>query len=346
MAKLGGQYTGEGTTFRQNTSYSEIIASDSNGSSRESSAPNKYKLPYGLAKGLGLSTKGMTPTQVWDMLKGKGISPQEEYEKLGENSESTDEHEQTGLQGVADEPSAVDEETEWKNEEDEDKFSQERKDAAIWCKSTAESKAVFGSWQKEVYMHATKKEWDAAYQYTQGSGKFNKPLRGYTDWGKDGYKGIGNVPLDYIAPGMAERIKSLTDMIEHSDSPEDCWLQRGVNYDGAKQLLGLTGQITVEKVQKLIDLKEQFTDNGFSSCGAAKSTGFTGLNVTFNIYAPKGTKMLYVEGNSAFNGENEMVLQRGTTYRATKVSKGVDGSLYIDLEVFAQNPIDLDQYKK
>ncbi len=44
------------------------------------------RLPYGIAKGLGLSTEGMTPRQVWEMLKKRGINPENEYEKLKEKA--------------------------------------------------------------------------------------------------------------------------------------------------------------------------------------------------------------------------------------------------------------------
>lgn len=44
------------------------------------------RLPYGIAKGLGLSTEGMTPRQVWEMLKKRGITPENEYEKLKEKA--------------------------------------------------------------------------------------------------------------------------------------------------------------------------------------------------------------------------------------------------------------------
>ena len=47
----------------------------------------RYRLPYGIAKGLGLKTYGMTPRQVWDMLKGKGINPDNAYEELGKKAQ-------------------------------------------------------------------------------------------------------------------------------------------------------------------------------------------------------------------------------------------------------------------
>lgn len=42
----------------------------------------RYRLPYGIAKGMGLDTTGMTPRQVWDMLKGHGVKPDNAYKEL------------------------------------------------------------------------------------------------------------------------------------------------------------------------------------------------------------------------------------------------------------------------
>ncbi|MBR3979795.1 MAG: hypothetical protein IKJ98_01385 [Bacteroidales bacterium] len=70
-------------------------------------------------------------------------------------------------------------------------------------------------------------------------------------------------------------------------------------------------------------------DTGFVSCGAAKGTGFNGY--ILNIYCPKGTKMLYINGRSHYAHENEILLQRSTSFRITKVN-----GRYIDVEVVAQ----------
>jgi proteasome lid subunit RPN8/RPN11 len=48
---------------------------------------NRYSLPYGIAKGLGLDTTGMRPREVWEMLKGRGVTPENEYDKLKEKAE-------------------------------------------------------------------------------------------------------------------------------------------------------------------------------------------------------------------------------------------------------------------
>lgn len=78
---------------------------------------------------------------------------------------------------------------------------------------------------------------------------------------------------------------------------------------------------------------KSITDTAFMSCGAAKGTGFGGNII--NIYCPKGTKMLYIDGRSAYSSENEMLIQRNTRFRITKVEKS-GWRYFIDVEVVGQ----------
>jgi hypothetical protein len=55
--------------------YIEIVPGEEDGGAR-------YRLPYGIASGMGLDTTGMTPREVWDILKGHGISPDNAYKEL------------------------------------------------------------------------------------------------------------------------------------------------------------------------------------------------------------------------------------------------------------------------
>ena len=100
---------------------------------------------------------------------------------------------------------------------------------------------------------------------------------------------------------------------------------------GSNKLRSLSS-MTPTELQSLVG--NSFKDNGFYSAGAGKGTGFTGGGVILNTYCPKGTKMAYMntKGHYAYGSENEMILQRGYTYRITKVEK--QGSKYfIDCEV-------------
>lgn len=78
---------------------------------------------------------------------------------------------------------------------------------------------------------------------------------------------------------------------------------------------------------------QSVTDTAFVSRGAAKGTGFSGNII--NIYCPKGTKMLYIDGRSRYASENEMLIQKNTRFRITKVEKS--GRIYfIDVELIGQ----------
>jgi hypothetical protein len=203
----------------------------------------------------------------------------------------------------------------------------------------------------KVWQNASQAEKKAAYAYTYGSGSFNRTLRGY-DSGWHNFKGIGKVDLNN--EGNAEAIKKLTDIINKSEYDFDVWLQRGVGSSkGAAGFLGISESAlkSINEIQKLlVDTEKRITDQGFVSCGSAKGLGFSGY--IFNIYCPSGTKMLYAEpfsryGNgvgldwdgisrqSGFGYEDETIIQRGTTFRVTKVEKkGV--ITYFDIEVVKQ----------
>lgn len=93
----------------------------------------------------------------------------------------------------------------------------------------------------------------------------------------------------------------------------------GINSIAEKDLNSLIGSVV--------------EDHAFMSCGAAKGTGFGGH--ILNIYCPKGSKMLYIDGRSAFSHENEILIQRGTKFRVTKVSRK-GNQCFIDLEIVEQ----------
>ena len=133
------------------------------------------------------------------------------------------------------------------------------------------------------------------------------------------------------------------------------WLQRGVDNSGSTAFLGLPRDLSSysEAELKKEILGKVFTDDAFTSTATAKGKGFGG-NV-FNVYAPAGTQMLYAEpfshyGNgakrnwdgiseqSSFGSESEMIIQRGTSYRITKVEKS-GSQWYFDMEVVGQDPL-------
>jgi hypothetical protein len=236
-------------------------------------------------------------------------------------------------------------------------FSQDRKGAALWAKSPKAADDALRDVCGEVWQKATATERKAIYDYTSGSGGFNRPLRGYDkDWQQ--FKGVGKVPLNN--EGKAAAIKNMTKLIDRSKYDFDVWLQRGVGSRGAAEFLGINEDnlrhwSQTEFQKNLVDKEVERTDHGFVSCGSSKGKGFSGY--IFNIYCPKGTKMMYAEPfsrfgdgdgmrwdslrldgksrQSSFGYEDETIIQRGTKFRVIKVEKkGVN--IYFDVEVVKQ----------
>lgn len=214
---------------------------------------------------------------------------------------------------------------------DESAYTKDRKDKAIWCKTSSSSVNKFKDKADDIYNAASEDERNAAWRYTSGSGYVNRPLRGYDGaWGKSNFKGIGNVPLDNESPLAPKDIDSLTNLINKSTYDKDIWLQRGVDDEGLAGFLQLSS-LDESSLNALVG--QSITDTAFMSCGAAKGTGFGGNII--NIYCPKGTKMLYIDGRSAYASENEMLIQRNTRFRITKVEKS-GWRYFIDVEVVGQ----------
>lgn len=245
----------------------------------------------------------------------------------------------------------------------DDAFSQQRKDAAIWAKTTKEADDVLRDTCGEVWRTSPPIQKNAIYDYTQSYHKFNEPLRGI-EYGSEKFLGVGNVDLDQIGvsyqgwkPGqMRKEINAMTDIISKSTYKEDFWLQRGCRFKGMDKFFNVPmdrlQSATQAELEQLL-LNTTPTEYGFCSCGVAKGKGFSG-DIILNIYAPSGTQMMYVEPFSAFgNGggknwdgiakqgsfgqESEIILQQGTKFRVTKVEK-TPSMIYIDLEVIEQTP--------
>lgn len=234
-----------------------------------------------------------------------------------------------------------------------DAYSKARKDAAIWSDDKAYVDGKIRAKTGEVWRNASAAERNAAYEYTAGSGSFNRPLRGYEGgWGKYNYKGPGKVDLDY--EGSGKDIEHLTKLIDKSTYDEDMWLQRGCSTEGVAGFFGIDESnlrsMSQAELEKAL-LGEVREDLAFMSTGAAKGQGFGG-DFCFNIYAPKGTKMLYCEPFSAYSGDGgkswngiksqayfgsefEMLIQRGTKYKITKIEKSAY-KVYVDMEVVGQ----------
>ena len=231
-------------------------------------------------------------------------------------------------------------------------FSRERKDNALWAKSPQEADEALREVCGNVWRNASESERKAIYEYTFDSERFNRPLRGYEDsWYN--FVGVGKVPFDQ--EGKGAEIEHMTNLINKSTYDSDIWLQRGITDErGVAAFLQIEVDDLLgssEEDLKNLLINKTIPDDAFFSCGSAKGMGFDGY--IFNIYCPKGTKMMYSEpfsyyGNgdslawdgvskqSSFGTEDETIIQRGTKFTITKLEKSTNGNMYFDIEVESQ----------
>ena len=232
-------------------------------------------------------------------------------------------------------------------------YTKERKDKALWTTNKKNVDGMMRDRTGEVWKGASDLEKDAIYEYTRSYSKFNEPLRGI-EYGTNRYLGVGKTDLNARSNGRY--LNAMTDIIDKCSYDHDQWLQRGVGFGGMDKFFNCSQDLLrygSEKQLKDALLGTTPTEYGFMSMGSAKGNGFSG-NILLNIYAPSGTKMMYVEpfsaysgsyehrswdGNSKqtrFGGEFETIMQQGTQFRVTKVEKS-NGKIYIDMEVINQD---------
>ena len=245
---------------------------------------------------------------------------------------------------------------------DDETYTQARKDAAFWAKPDP-SKGIYDSQdamraadkvlrQKagEAWNAATEEQKDAIYGYTSSYHNIQEPLRGITYYGSSSATSLG-----------LARIPRITEIIESSSYDFDMWVQR---FDDKMSLMkfGINPYQTITDDMMNSLVGKTGTEGAFWSAGCAKGGGYkASRNITYNIYCPRGTKMMYIEpisacGNgsgrswngkssqSTFGSEIEALIQRGTTFRVTKVEKRGSGSFdacswFIDVEIIAQKPL-------
>lgn len=247
-------------------------------------------------------------------------------------------------------------------------------------------------WRPELdkqWKSLTDQEKYSVWSYTSNSNPLNKPLSGYADgaphWDRAYFKGVGKVPWstednwrrlysdDFIrrfakdSMGHVDHkkvIQNLTRAIEKAPLKEDAWFVRGSGYSGlAGWMEG--AEFSFDEAMRLLQRGDtaslramlqgkQITNHAYTSTGIARGSGFGG-EVSYRIYAPKGTKAIYAEPTSYYGdtvgaqellytagqsyrsvgGEAEMIFQRGTTFRIVDIKK-VGGRIEVELEVVDQ----------
>ena len=222
-------------------------------------------------------------------------------------------------------------------------YSQTRKNAALWAKTNAEyqkNDAIFDKLAKEVHSKKSAFEHQGYYHYTWGSGPFNQPLAGF----KNGWGGtfVGPGKLDINVGGYGDRIRGLTQLCEKSKYDFDFWCQSGQTLETLEGFLkipyGTLRGMTDAQLQQFVGTQKeipQFISGAINKGGGSYTPG----NMLFNIYCPKGSEALYVRDDGHFHkNEHEIILQRGGTYKITRIYWGQDTvhggkKLIVDLEL-------------
>lgn len=246
----------------------------------------------------------------------------------------------------------------------EDAYSQERKDKAYWFDEAnggfQAADAYFDPPAKAIHNAATKKEQRGFYTYTEGSGGHNRPLAGFrkpfkeagNGWESKFYVGPKKVWIDF--EGKGDEIRGLTSLIQKSTYDKDVWLQSGQEFQTLEGFLqipyGTLSSMSDAELSQFVDRKN--TVFNFISAAVNEGGGsmFNRKPMKLNIYAPKGSQMLYASDAGAFGkGENEMILQRGGTYKIKKIYWGTDASdmnrkkIFVDMELHPEQGYDLYQ---
>lgn len=223
------------------------------------------------------------------------------------------------------------------------------------------------------------------WKYTENSNPMNKPLSGYANgsWSRKDFVGVGNADWGtednwrHLGSSFAKKfgkngtrnvdhakaIADLTTAIDNYEFEDSMWLVRGSDVNGLAGLLEGSG-FDFDDIVKIFnsggDTYRQFEDvvvqnHAFTSTGIASDAGFDG-SIKYRIYAPKGTRGIYVEPQSYYGNtigmsesiyskgshyssvgrEAEVILQRGTEFRITSIKKTGMRRYEIEMEIVDQ----------
>lgn len=268
----------------------------------------------------------------------------------------------------------------------QDAYTDEAKKAAKKFANRIEADKFYRKGLDKTWEELAEDQKFAVWKYTENSNPMNKVLSGYANgsWDRKDFVGVGKADWHtednwrtlgtsafkkkfgkdaYGHIDHAKAISDLTTAIDHTVSKQGMHLRRGSDTNGLAGLL--EGDLFSFDQAKSLCKKSQsemqkalvgqvFDNHSFMSTGISEDAGFGG-NVSYSIYAPKGTRYIYAEPQSYYGGtighvekiyeagqshssvgsEAEIILQRGTSFRITNVKKfGPD--IHIDMEVVAQ----------
>lgn len=234
-------------------------------------------------------------------------------------------------------------------------YSASRKKKALKAADNADLAAIRTKTMEYVNPLAANDDagYSAAYVYTTNAyHEFNRPLAGYDgSWSHRNFKGPGKVDINN--EGRGKEIRRLTEFLAGNTYDQDIWLKRGCDRAALESFLKLEPGDLKEYVssEDLIRDFANYKNNIFSflSTSAIFSENhpfIRNAEVVMNIYAPKGTPMVFVAPFSRYQSENEMLLQRGLVYKITDIKLSKRGKIEVDLEIRLDEPPELIQQEE
>lgn len=230
----------------------------------------------------------------------------------------------------------------------EDMYTNEAKKAAKNFAKRTEADKYYREILDRQWGDLTEREKYSVWEYTRGSGAYNRPLSGYDyspSWSRRDFKGVGNVSLqnermDKYTYGdfgkfmksdgyadMAQNVADLTKAIEKTAMEDSCMLIRkstdsglaGIiegdlfSYDDAMRIIQSRN---VEEMKNAF-VGQTFTNHAFTSTGMAKDYHWSG-NIQYNIFCPEGTKAIYCEPQSYYGNtiSGEQLYHVGDSYHS------------------------------
>lgn len=163
----------------------------------------------------------------------------------------------------------------------------------------------------------------AIYEYTKNSSVINEPLR------------KSNGSIDNLPPLLQEKILKLDNVVNKTSTPDQLIVHRLLNLDYLTSIDGFTnedfhnlqnkndGKYDKQVVNKLNNIMNSkiYRENGYSSTQLVKGAALAGRPIELKLELPKGTKAAYIDSKdlTAYPGQQELLLPRGTEYAINKV---------------------------
>lgn len=197
------------------------------------------------------------------------------------------------------------------------------KEGAITLEDAKKSVKKFSSDSEVLDYHRrnnfNRDQWDNDFSPNERQGVVDYTGHYYKDMNNalrdDKYNSLSKIS------SLRKKIDGATSALEKTTIADDITLWRGM---GSKNTLAQSLNVSRSDLSQMVSdgsiVGRRFTEKGFSSTGVIESSGWD-KEVFLEIYAPAGTKGMYVAPISNFKSENELLLQRNTTYEILKAER-------------------------